>query len=58
MLFPPKNLLFILILLPAKLNRYKKLQNLYYSYFNKELRQVFLAITRVLAKQVFHLFLK
>jgi len=29
-----------------------------YSHFNKELRQVFLAITRVLAEKVFHLFLK
>jgi hypothetical protein len=29
-----------------------------YSYFNKELRQVFLAITRVSAAKVFHLFLK
>ena len=29
-----------------------------YSYFNKELRQVFIAITRVSAEKVFHFYLK
>mgnify|MGYP001042325697 len=30
----------------------------YYSYFNKELRQVFFALTRVSAEKVFHSYLK